>query len=46
MNPLLRDGMGEDEGRYAQGGIATSSIGDVKRPHLGVRLPKELGALR
>src|SRR5215211_2792603 len=53
VNPFLRDGMGDDEGRYAQGGAATPPVGDVerppsgyKRPHLGVCLPKELGALR
>src|SRR5215216_5982061 len=45
--------MGDDEGRYAQGGTATPPVGDVERPpsrherpHLAVRLPKELGSLR
>src|SRR5918998_6121712 len=53
VDPFLRDRMGDDEGRYAQGGSATPPVGNVerpasrhKRPHLAVRLPEELGALR
>src|SRR5919199_4585447 len=53
VDPSLRDRVGDDEGRYAQGGSAAPPAGDVERPpsrherpHLAVRLPKELGALR
>src|SRR5215207_1182069 len=53
VDPFLGYRVGDDEGRYAQGGPTTPPVGDVerppsrhKRPHLAVRLPKELGALR
>src|SRR3712207_967827 len=53
VDPFLRDRVGDDEGRYAQRRGPTPPVGDVesspsrhKRPHLTVRLPEELGALR
>ena len=52
VDPLLRDRMADDEGRHAQGRAPTPPVGDVEsppprheRPHLGVRLAEELGAL-
>src|SRR5919112_2455391 len=52
VDPFLRNGVGEDEGGYPQGGAATPPVGDVERPppgherpHPAVRLPEELGAL-
>src|SRR5215203_928893 len=53
VDPLFGDRVGDDEGRYAQGGSATPPVGNVEsppsrheRPHRSVRFLKELGAGR
>src|SRR3712207_3391750 len=47
VDPFLRDRVGYDEGRYAQGRVAAPPVGDVEgppprheRPHPGVRPPR------